>query len=77
MVPIAPLAKCRVIDGGVDVPGLADARIDQHAPGGVDLGDLAAHQEAGHVEVVDGHVEEDPARDLDVFDAAAGPGRGW
>ena len=53
---------------GVEVAGLADGRIDPHPAGGVHLDRLAAGYEAGHVEVMDGHVAEDPARHLDVGD---------
>ncbi len=56
-------------DGGVDVADLADRRVDQHrADGGVDLDDVAAGDEAGHVEVVDRHVEEHPAGAREVAD---------
>ena len=55
-------------DRCVEVTGLTDGRIDADRPGGVHHLDLAAGDEAGHVEVVDGHVAEDPARHLDVGD---------
>src|SRR5690606_39662686 len=55
-------------DRGVHVARLTDARIDPHGGARVDFLDLAAHQEADHVEVVDHHVHEDAARHFDVLD---------
>jgi len=52
--------------GRVDVAGGSDLRIHADSGGREDLGDLGADQEAGHVEVVDGHVEKHAAGDLDV-----------
>ena len=53
---------------GVDVAELAQARGDADAAGRVDLGHLAAGHVARHVEVVHGHVEEQPARDARVLE---------
>ena len=62
---------------GVDVAGLGERRLDAQRAARVDLDDLAARHVAGHVEVVDRHVEEDPARTRARTPAAAAPGRGW
>ncbi|MPL79716.1 hypothetical protein SDC9_25600 [bioreactor metagenome] len=40
--------------------------VDEPRAGGADFGHLLAKEEAGHVEIVDRHVAEDPARDLDI-----------
>src|SRR5699024_6934031 len=53
-------------DGGINVAGLANARVNQDRADCMDLGDLRACQEAGHIEVVDHHVVEDAAGDLDI-----------
>ena len=66
MMVMAPSAWREHDHGGVEVAGLADGRIDPHGTLGVHLDDLAPGHEPGHVEVVDGHVAEDPARHLDV-----------
>ena len=52
-------------DGGVEVAGVLQCRVEV-LTGGIDLLDLA-QEEAGGVEVVDGHVAEDAAGDLDVL----------
>ncbi len=54
--------------GGIDVAGFADGGINQHAAGCKHGVNLVIQQESGHVEVVDGLIEEDAARDLDVGD---------
>ena len=46
-------------DRGVDVAEVSQLRHDPHRPRGEHLDHLAADDVAGHVEVVDGHVEED------------------
>ena len=46
---------------GIDIAGLADRRIDQHAGGGEQLDRFLAHEPARHVEIVDHHVAEQPA----------------
>lgn len=56
----------------VDVAGLADGRVDADRPSRVHLDDLASRDVPRHVEVVDRHVEEDPARHLDVRDGRRG-----
>ena len=53
-------------ESGVYVACLADARVYQNRTDGVDLSDLAARQEARHVEVVDHHIIEDAAGNLDI-----------
>ena len=53
-------------ESGVYVAGLTDARIDQNGTDRIDLSDLAARQEARHVEVVDHHIIEDAAGNLDI-----------
>jgi hypothetical protein len=53
-------------DRGVDVAGLPDLRVDAHPAAGVDLDDLRAGDVPGHVEVVDGHVQEQAAGAADV-----------
>lgn len=57
-------------DGGVEVAGGLDVLVEVLAHG-VDLDDVA-QEEAGHVEVVDRHVAEDAARDLDVLHRRGG-----
>ena len=59
-------------DGGIDITGLPDRGINPNAAEGVDRLDLATGHIAGHVEVVDRHVVEDAARDLDVGDRRRG-----
>lgn len=58
-------------DGGVDVSCVGNRRVDERATGGIDVGDFILKEEAGHVEVMDRHIEEDSAGGLDVVD------RGW
>ena len=53
-------------DGGVDVAGGADGGVDQDRALGEDLDDRRSDDEAGHVEVVDRHVDEDAAAVVDV-----------
>ena len=48
-------------DSEVDVTGLADRGIDEVGALGPDLHDRRADDERGHVEVVDHHVDPDPA----------------
>ena len=55
-------------DGGVDVAGLADRRVDQARGHGGDFDRLLAQQEARHVEIVDHHVAEQAAGARDVGD---------
>ena len=55
-------------DGGVDVGGIADRGIGQHAGGGEDLDRLLSEQPARHVEIVDHHVAEQAARDSHIGD---------
>ena len=76
MVPMTPLANFSMMHGRVHVARLADGRVDRDAGLGVDLLDLAADQEAGHVEIVDGHVQEHAAGDLDVGDGRRRRDRG-
>jgi hypothetical protein len=45
----------------VDVAGVGEARVDVDGAAGEDLHDLRPGDVARHVEVVDRHVEEDPA----------------
>jgi hypothetical protein len=45
-----------------------DGRIDQRGAHSVQAHELLAHQEARHVEIVDHHVPEQPARPLDIGD---------
>ncbi len=58
----------------VEIAGGADRRIDEDRGLGGDGVDLFAEEEAGHVEVMDGHVAENAARALDVVDAWRRPG---
>ena len=59
-------------DDRVEVAGGTDGRVDPNRALRVHLDDLAAGDVAGHVEVVHGHVEEDPAGHLDVADRRRG-----
>ena len=52
----------------VDVVRLAELGVHPYRAARVHLDDLALRDEARHVEVVDGHVEEDPARRAHVLD---------
>ena len=56
--------------GGVEVAGFPDLLVEVLAEG-VHLDDVA-QEEAGHVEVVDGHVAEDAAGDLHVLSRGSG-----
>ena len=49
-------------------PAWADRRIDQRRAEREDLDRLLGEEEAGHVEVMDHHVAEEPARALDILD---------
>ena len=61
--------SCRIMTTDVSTsPTSANLRIDERGADGVHLDDLAAHDEAGEVEVVDRHVEEHAARAGDVLD---------
>ena len=53
-------------DCGVYVAILLIACARQRCAVGRDLGDLTACQIADHIEIVDGHVQEDAAGDLDI-----------
>ena len=59
-------------DGSIDITGLPDRGINPNAAEGVDRLDLATGHIASHVEIVDRHVVEDAARDLDVGDRRRG-----
>src|ERR1019366_5366495 len=50
--------------GGVDIAGFTDRRVDKATPPREHLDRLLAEKPAGHVEVVDGHVLEEPAGDF-------------
>ena len=54
-------------DGGVHVAFRANRRVNQDSALGINLGDLAARQEADHIEVVDHHIVVDTARTAHVF----------
>mmetsp|Transcript_20099 Transcript_20099/g.68134 ORF Transcript_20099/g.68134 Transcript_20099/m.68134 type:complete len:286 (+) Transcript_20099:140-997(+) len=62
--------RCRV--KGLGALELLDLLVDHAAAGGHDLERLAAHEEAGHVQVVHGHVLEDAATALDVLEGGRG-----
>ena len=51
---------------GINVAGLTDARIDQNGTNCIYLGNFAACEEAGHIEVVDHHIVEDTAGNLNI-----------
>ncbi len=51
---------------GVNVAGLTDARIDQNGTNCIYLSNFAACEEAGHIEVVDHHIVEDTAGNLNI-----------
>ena len=72
----APLLARSDDHGGVDVADLLDRRLDQVGAHRLHLDDVAG-EVAGHVEVVDGHVAEEAARDLEVLDRGRRRGRGW
>ncbi len=57
---------------GVDVAGGADRLVDPDVATGENLDHLTAGDEPGHVEVVDRHVEEQPAGAFDVGDRRRG-----
>jgi TolA-binding protein len=59
----------------VHVAGLADCRIDQRRTHGIEAHELLAQQETGHVEIVDHHVPEQPARALRYRKSAAAKDR--
>src|SRR5258707_2780085 len=61
-----PVSKFQNRDGSIHVTNGADRLVHQHARRGVDLFYLAADEKAGHVEVVNGHVQKQSTRDLDV-----------
>ena len=67
MLPKAPFAKRSMTLAAVDIAGLADGGVDLDIAQGIDLFDLA-EQEARHIEIVDHHVHQQPAGDLDVVD---------
>ena len=52
----------------VAVPRLADGRVHQHRRHRRDFRHFLAQQEPGHVEVMDRHVPENPARPFDIVD---------
>src|SRR5260221_7073208 len=52
--------------GGIYIPGCANGRINQHPTSGIDFVNLA-EQEARHVKIMDGHVEEDATRHLHIL----------
>ena len=68
----APVAEAQRGHRRVEVSRLANRRVNQHRARRIDLGDLAAHQVAGHVEVVDRHVQKEAARDFNVFERRRG-----
>ncbi|EXX90704.1 hypothetical protein BG52_12810 [Paenibacillus darwinianus] len=53
-------------DRRVHIAVLREYRIDQHAPLRVHLFNLAAGKEAGHIEIVNHHIHEKPAGQLDI-----------
>jgi len=55
-----PIGVPRCDDRRVEVTGFTDLRFHPNLAEGVHLVDLGAGDEARHVEVVHGHVEEDP-----------------
>ena len=65
MVISSPPRSAKRDDDRVVVAGLGDDGAELLRSAGGDLDDVG-HEEAGHVEVVDGHVAEDPARVRDV-----------
>ena len=62
-----PICEAEHDDDGVQVTNLSNCWIYHHAAGCEQLYDLAPHEIAGHVEVVDGHIKEDTTGDLEVL----------
>ena len=47
--------------GGVPIAGPGEHRVHQHGGSRINFGNFASHQVTRHVEIVDGHVQEDTA----------------
>ena len=63
-----PRGEAQVDHGRVDIAVGRRFRVDLHGTRRLELDDLRAHEEPGGVELVDAHVEHDPAADPRVED---------
>src|SRR5258708_7259230 len=57
--------------GSINIPGCANGWVNHHATSSIDFVNIA-QQEARHVKILDGHVEEDAARHLHILNRRRG-----